>query len=172
MGKILGSWSGMRQYLEQDMLSPSLRGRVRYGCTTYIGMDDCRLFEICVDGIQIKRFSWETVNSYFIAQGYTHNPNPFGIAEYWAEYQALLRRYPMPERTEYTDGEFCEALEAYRGQDVFRSLEGENPLVRMFAVLDRRIGKRTLMRLKDAPPAQPEWLQFFYQLRLQAEKII
>ena len=172
MGKILGSWSGMRKYLEQDMLAPSLRGRVQYGCTTYIGMDGCRLFEIRVDGIQIKRFSWETVNSYFIGQGYTQNPNPYGIAEYWAEFQSLLRQYPASARTEYTDGEFCEALETYRSQDVFQSLEAEDALLRMFAILDRRIGKRTLARLKDAPPARPEWLQFFYQLRLQAEKII
>ena len=27
MGKILGSWSGMRKYLEQDMLANSLQGR-------------------------------------------------------------------------------------------------------------------------------------------------
>lgn len=29
MGKILGSWSGMRKYLEQEMLADSLHGRVR-----------------------------------------------------------------------------------------------------------------------------------------------
>ena len=27
-----GSWSGMRRYLEQDMLAEPLRGRVRYNC--------------------------------------------------------------------------------------------------------------------------------------------
>lgn len=39
MGKILGSQSGMRKYLEQEMLAESLKGRVRYGCTAYPGMD-------------------------------------------------------------------------------------------------------------------------------------
>ena len=66
MGKILGSWSGMRKYLEQDMLSESLKGRIRYGCTAYVGMDGCHIFEICIDGNQVKRFSWETVNTYFL----------------------------------------------------------------------------------------------------------
>jgi hypothetical protein len=70
MSKILGSWSGMRKYLEEEMLAESLQGRVRYGCTAYVGMDGCRIFEICIDGKQIKRFSWETVNSYFIDNGY------------------------------------------------------------------------------------------------------
>ena len=35
MGKILGSWSGMRKYLESEMLAESLHGRIRYGCTSY-----------------------------------------------------------------------------------------------------------------------------------------
>ena len=70
MGKALGSWSGMRKYLEQEMLADSLHGRIRYGCTSYVGMDGCRIFEVCVDGVQVKRFSWETVNTYFINSGY------------------------------------------------------------------------------------------------------
>ena len=49
MGKILGSWSGMRKYLEQEMLAEPLRGRVRYGCTRYVGMDNCHIFDITVD---------------------------------------------------------------------------------------------------------------------------
>ena len=60
MGKALGSWSGMRKYLEQEMLAESLKDRIRYGCTAYVGMDGCRIFELVIDNEQIKRFSWET----------------------------------------------------------------------------------------------------------------
>lgn len=42
----------------------------------------------------------------------------------------------------------------------------------MFAILDRRIGKRTLMKIEEHVGKQPEWLQFFYQLRLEAERIV
>ena len=66
MSKILGSWSGMRKYLEREMIADSLQGRVRYNCTTYVGMDGCRVFEVFIDNKSIKRFSWETVNTYFI----------------------------------------------------------------------------------------------------------
>ena len=65
-----GSWSGMRKYLEKEILADSLKGRVRYGCTTYVGMDGCKIFEVCIDDKQVKRFSWETVNNYFIEKGY------------------------------------------------------------------------------------------------------
>ena len=172
MGKILGSWSGMRKYLEQDMLANSLQGRIRYGCTAYVGMDGCHIFEVCIDSEQIKRFSWETVNTYFIDSGYTKNANPSGIGEYWAEFWSLLKKYPINQRTEYTDEEFCEALEIYRNQDIQESIFSSHPIVRMFAVLDRRIGKRTLQKLQDTIEEQPEWLRQFYLLRLTAENII
>lgn len=172
MGIILGSWSGMRKYLEQDMLAKSLQGRIRYGCTTYIGMDGCRIFDICIDGIQVKRFSWETVNTYFIDNGYTENPRPSGISEYWEDFWLLLEKYNINQRSEYTDEEFCEALELYRNQDIQDSINSCNPLVRMFAVLDRRIGKRTLLKIYENIGDQPEWLRQFYRLRIEAERIV
>ena len=169
MNKILGSWSGMRKYLEREMLSESLQGRVRYGCTAYVGMDSCRIFEIYIDGEPIKRFSWETVNSYFIDEGYTNNKNPYGTGEYWTEFWPLLEKYPITDRTEYTDEEFCNALEKYRNQDIQESLHSNNPLIRMFAILDRRVGKRSLTKLKSEFDKQPKWLQQIYLLRLGAE---
>lgn len=171
MGRVLGSWSGMRKYLEQEMLAECLNGRIRYGCTTYPGMDDCKIFEICVDGEQIKRFSWETVNTYFINNGYKQNTKPYGRIEYWSEYWQLLNKIPLTERTEYTDGEFCDALNIYRNQDIINSLHSENPLIKMFAVLDRRTGKRALRNIKENIKNEPQWLQKFYKLRTEAEDI-
>ena len=171
MKKALGSWSAMRKYLEQDMLATALQGRIRYGCTSYPSMDGKCMFEICIDGIQVKRFSWETVNTYFIDMGYTTNVAPMGKREYWSEFWLLLERYSMDKRSEYTDGEFCDALETYRNQDIKDSICSENVLVRMFAVLDRRVGKRTLEKIKDTYEMQPEWLKNFYKLRFEAEKI-
>lgn len=171
MGKILGSWSGMRKFLEQEMLADSLKERVRYGCTSYAGMDGCHIFEICIDGRQFKRFSWETVNTYFINNGYAGCKNPSGIREYWAEFWTLLDKHPITDRTEYTDGEFCEALEKYRNQDIQESIHANNPLVRMFAILDRRVGKRTLVKLKEDIHAQRQWLQQIYTLRFSADMV-
>lgn len=171
MGKILGSWSGMRKYLEREMIAESLKGRIRYGCTAYVGMDGCRIFEVCIDGKQVKRFSMETVNTYFIDNGYTQNKTPSGIGEYWAEFWPLLDKYPLEARTEYEDTEFCEALEKYRSQDIQESIASGNPLVRMFAILDRRIGKRTLLKARETIEDQPAWLKQFYQLRFDAEGV-
>ena len=163
-----GSWSGMRRYLEQDMLAEPLRGRVRYNCTRYVNMEYYHIFEIFVDGQLVKQFSLETVNGWFIRQGIVTKPEPMSFQDYWRDYLEATDRYPMAQREEYTDGEFADALEQYRRQDIQTSLSSDNPIVRMFAVLDRRVGKRTLEKLKEDIERQPEWLQYFYRLRLGA----
>ena len=168
---IEGSWSGMRSYLEREMLADSLRGRVRFECTTFPGMDGCRYFSVWIDGSVFKRFSWETVNSYFISQGMKENNAPRGRREYWAGFQELLAQTPLSARSEYTDGEFCDALAAYRNQPIGESLRSEDPLVRMFALLDRRCGKRTLARLAPEMEAQPAWLRELFRLRCAAENL-
>ena len=159
MGKILGSWSGMRKYLEQEMTADSLKGRIRYNCTEYVGMDGCHIFEMFIDGRCFKRFSWETVNTYFINSGMKENNDPHGVHAYWDGFWELVESTPVTARTEYTDSEFCNALAEYRQQDIADSLSADDPVVRMFALLDRRTGKRTLMKLKSAASAQPEWLK-------------
>ncbi|MBE6716791.1 MAG: hypothetical protein E7573_07720 [Ruminococcaceae bacterium] len=171
MSKILGFWSAMRRYLEQDMIADSLKGRIRYSCTTYVGMDGCYIFEIRVDGKQIKRFSWETIMTYFIENGYTKIKDPRGIREYWDGFSELKEKYSINDRTEYTDDEFCKALEKYRTQDIRTSIKSSDPLVRMFAILDGRLGKRTLTKLKDETDYLPEWLKNLYKLRFEAEQI-
>lgn len=156
MGKILGSWSGMRKYLEQEMFADILHRPIRYNCTAYVGMDGCHIFEVYIDNKLVKQFSWETVNSYFIENEYKKNSNHFGKGEYWDEFWALMDSVPMQARQEYTDNEFCKSLENYRNQNIQDSIQSENPLERMFAVLDRRAGKRSLGKLKETMEEQSE----------------
>ncbi len=171
MSKALGSWSGIRKYLEKEILADSLKNRITYNCTTYSGMDGWHIFEVSIDGKKVKKFSLETVNTYFIENGYKENQTPFGVSEYWDEFWSLYDTVPMKNRSEYTDEEFSNALKQYRNSPIECSIHSDNPLMRMFAILDRRVGKRTLCKLKDTLDAQPEWLKQFYILRLNSEKI-
>ena len=119
----------------------------------------------------MKRFSWETVNTFFLQNGYKQNTDSYGVSEYWEEFWELLEEYPIHNRTEYTDEEFCKALEIYRNQSIQESIASPNPIIRMFAVLDRRVGKRTLQKIKFFVENQPQWLAEIYQLRLEAEEV-
>ena len=134
MPKILGSWGGMRRYLEQEMLAPRLRGRVRYGCTTYVGMDGCRIFTLALDGKVVRRFSWETVNSWLLAAGKKGpSATQAGIAGYWEGFWQGLEAVPPAKRPVHTDGEFCEALARYRSQPIAASLASSDRLVEAVA---------------------------------------
>ncbi len=172
---ILSSWSKMRKYLEQEMLADSLKERIRFNCTSYVNMDGVKIFEIFVDGKLEKQFSWETVNTYFRKD--EKFPNGKGkitrdtLYGYWTGFHDTLFNTPITERDEYTDRDFCEALAEYRQQPISDSQVSENPIVRMFAVLDRRTGKRSLEKMKQTINIQPEWLQKFYLLRMNAENI-
>ena len=97
MKKALGSWSGMRKYLEDEMLTPTLRGRVRYNCTQYVGMDNCHVFEVYLDGTLAKRFSWETVNDWLIENG--RKEKGYGLQDYWNGFFDLLAAVPPEART-------------------------------------------------------------------------
>lgn len=173
MAKILGSWSGMRKYLEKEMLAESMRGRIRYNCTHYVGMDSERIIELVLDGKTYKQFSWETVQSYFHRTGLVQRQDTkfSSTAEYWKGFWKTLEKVPLTERTEYTDSEFCDAMEAYRNSDIVTSLAVDNSIQNMFAVLDRRIGKRTLVSIKDRMMQAPDWVRELYLARLKAESI-
>lgn len=166
MGKALGSWSGMKKYLEQEMLADSLRGRVAYSCTKYPGMDGSGLFEVRVDGKMMKRFSMETIAIDELA-----GTKAIDMQHFWSGYWQQKEQLPLESRNEFDDAEFSEALSKYRCLPIEQALESVNPIIRMFAVLDRRVGKRTLQKIKDTVERQPEWLQYFYSLRVTAEKI-
>ncbi|MBR3781367.1 MAG: hypothetical protein IKK63_09230 [Clostridia bacterium] len=162
MSKILGSWSAMRKYLEQEMLADSLKGRIAYSCTSYPNMDDCKVFEIRVDGKTYKRFSMETV---------AFKDKNIEKETAWKIYWQEKGNVSVESKTEFDDEEFCEALKIYRELPIEKSIVHENPLVRMFAVFDRRIGKRTIKKLSETTEKQPIWLRELYMLRVNAEKI-
>lgn len=160
---ILGSWSGMRKYLEEDMLCEALRGRVRYHLTTYPNMDKAGHFEVFVDGQSRKIFSMD----YAASQLYLASDKSDKLWEnFWKQ------RKNAQTHQQFDDMQFAEALAEYRVSNIQDAVHSENSIVRMFAVLDRRVGKRTLTLLKDKIAEQPEWLQFFYVLRLASENVI
>lgn len=157
------SWSGMRKYLEQEMLAPSLRGRVRYHCGAPIE-GEAGLFAVYVDGRPVRHYSMDSMAS-ALYQG----AKPTDMAEFWRGYWHAAEHVPARERDAHDELEFAEALRIYRASDITVSLASDDPNVRMLAILDRRVGKRTLTRLWVEAAHWPDWLRAFYDLRAAAE---
>lgn len=167
LNNIGGSWSGFRARYERDFLAKALRGRLRFFCTRSHGIDDeVECVAVKFDGKEIFRT--------------THN-------KYWEKWQEnkkmYLEKYGIDTYFKFLEiglvngGSFLirhlyKAAHDYLNQPIELSLTDENAIVRMFAILDRRVGKRRLKRLADKIDEEPEWLRQFYLIRLQSEGIM
>lgn len=176
------SWSSIRKRLEQDLLCEKLRNRVQYFRTLYHGApDDYGRFAVRVDGnevfwanpyneIVIDRYMCEVKDSDNIPErGWTEdgeiiNDEVNSIAEEQGRIRAaedgIIDSFLVPH-----------SIRKYLNQSISDSIYDEDPLIRMFAILDRRVGKRKLIEIAEKYNAQPEWLQQFYKLRFEAEGI-
>jgi hypothetical protein len=157
-------WSKIRQKLEQDFLADALKGRVSYFVTRYnTAHDHGGRVCVLVDKKEILNmpFSNEYEIAYEMRQSKAGGKNPVKL------YSDV--RADFHSRGVFEPSAFGEALEEYFGNSIEDSLRSDNPLVRMLAFLDRRVGKRTLEKLKTAADDLPEWLRYFYLLRLESE---
>ncbi len=172
------SWSATRKQLE-ELLCNKLKGRVRYFITKYNNAhDESGRFAILIDGKEVIKG-----NEFLYYQKYLEIENDLkkeaaipkrrwngkgmeneDINEI---YERKIERL-MEENGEISVGQFTSAIEEYLNQSIEKSITSENPFVRMFAILDRRVGKRTLDNLKDKIHKEPVWLQQFYLLRIDS----
>ncbi len=172
------TWSRTRKRLEQDLLCPALRGRVQYFLTRYHGApDNYGRFAVRLDGREIVFAN--PYNEREVLRISRQVKAELGETRNWAElYETDKPRYD--EIFRLTDARCIEnavmepyhiadALREYLNAPISDALSSDNPAVRMFAVLDRRVGKRRLVRLAASADAQPAWLRAIYQARLSAE---
>ena len=66
---------------------------------------------------------------------------------------------------------FYNAFNEFDNQSIERSLYSENLLIRIFAILDRRVGKRTLSKLRENIQNEPQVFQQFFSIRMDAEEM-
>ena len=161
------SWSAMRKILEQDNICDSLKGRIQYFQTCYRGAhDQTGRVAVRLDGKEIFQCD------YFSSQGKYY--------EAWHELKETAGEIRGWERhkqaylissNQVGDDSFYNAFYDYHNNSIEKSLASPDATVRLFAILDRRVGKRRLHKILAEVENQPEWLQVFFKLRLEAEGI-
>lgn len=163
------SFSGMRKYLEQEMMCGSLKGRVRYFATRYRECFDHEgRMAILLDGKEVFWSSWFKWNEEY------HNAHEEGCPDELSDDPAVLDYWDDVAHARGGMDQFCfyNAFHVFQNQSIEKSLEDQDSIVRLFAILDKRVGKRRLDSLKEKVADQPEWLQPFYRLRLEADQIV
>lgn len=71
----------------------------------------------------------------------------------------------------YGQYDFFFTLEQYFNSSIEDSLQSTDILMKILCLLDRRVGKRTLLKMKDSILTEHELVQEFYKLRCEAEKL-
>lgn len=69
-----------------------------------------------------------------------------------------------------SDWDFLQAATDFLQMPIGEALISDNCLIRIFAILDRRAGKRTIKQIQDSEKYKtyPEWVQQFYKLRFES----
>lgn len=163
----MATWSGIRNKLEKDYLAESLRGHIQYFATSYSRSPDHEgRAAIRYDGKEIiKGCYWNNwMKAHLFPKDDTYEKRMSVENAYMDD--TALKLGIFDQRC------FYNAFDEFDNQSIEESLISENLLVRIFAILDRRVGKRKLKQLQENILDEPDTFQEFYAIRANAEKII
>ena len=183
-------WSKMKQQLE-SFLCPALVGRVEYRATSYrytahktgrcyITVDKKEVFNMCDATTRIKWYqteqeikndsdihipvSMEDIDR--VRQDtfgkvpeerllvIARNRNLSDYAQVIIESQAILCK-----------SDFYAAANTFLTNSIEESLESKDPLLNIFALVDRRIGKKRILNMEEKIRLKHPIVQYFYELR-------
>ena len=146
----VSTWSGIRNKLENDYLCPALRGHIQYFATSYSKSADHEgRAAIRVDGVEVLRSNYYT----YFENVWTkfHHLRSTTLKDHDSAKEAINQAHAYAlEQGTFDQKVFYEAFGIFDNQSIEKSLVSENPLVRIFALLDRRLGKRRLLALEES----------------------
>jgi hypothetical protein len=85
---------------------------------------------------------------------------------YTLRYEMLKPKWD--EDCTYSGGDFFGSALKFFNLSIADALQSENYIVKILAILDKRVGKRTLEKIREAGEyrSYPDWAKQFYELRL------
>ena len=144
------SWAGLNKWLG-ECLCDELKGRITYFLTRYHKVHDSYgRGAILLDGRELVCFSW--IEQYRQeADGYSQEKKP--------EWDANCT---------YCEWDFLKAVLEFRNLSIQDALASGDYIIKILAILDKRVGKRTLEKIRQAEEYKqyPDWARQFYELRL------
>ena len=82
-----------------------------------------------------------------------------------------LNNLALQEQAIYAQYDFFSALEIYFETPIEDCLKSKDILLKILCLLDRRLGKRTLMKMNDTITNEHPLVQDFFKLRCEAENV-
>ena len=172
------SWGNLKKQMN-NLLCDALKNKISYFYTTYREVHDtygratinCERKELVAFSWQMRYEQWE--DEYKILNNTNVDIQHLGsLSEVWERQKRIQKELSkekwMPECI-LCDGDFICAVTQYLKTNITSALNSDNYILRVFAYMDRRVGKRTLIKIKEDAEALPEWVKQFYLIRCEAE---
>jgi len=156
------SWSKLNKQLS-DLLCDELKHHLSYFLTRYHKVHNSYgRAAIRLDQRELVCFSW--IEAYHQDNDLNEIWKETGV---WAHNNPDLKNKWDADAT-YHDMNFLEAVTSFLQTPIMEALYSDHYMIRAFAIVDRRIGKRTLQKLRESGDYQsfPPWVRQFYELRL------
>ena len=160
-------WSNIRKKLETEYLAKNLQGHIQYYATSYSRSPDH-------EGRAVIRYDGQEI----MKGCYWNNWLKASLFPKDEKYENRISRdMAYIDDTALKLGVFDQrcfyaAFAEFDNQSIESSLKSDDLIVRIFAILDRRIGKRRLELMKESITSEPETFQTFYAIRTKAEGIL
>ena len=165
-----------------DLLCDSLKGKISYFYTSYHEVHNAYgRATIQYESKEMVAFSgdkqYEQVQD--IKEQYRKMDN---VPSALVDFEGCIKAYRVANTTvtkekwmpncTLCETDFINSITIYLKTDIATSLNSDNYLLRVFAYMDRRVGKRTLIKIKDDVEKLPDWVKQFYQIRCEADGIV
>ncbi|WP_312938967.1 hypothetical protein [Oscillibacter sp.] len=164
------SWAGLKKLLNES-LCDTLKKRVTYFLTRYHDVHNSYgRAAILFEGKELVCFSW--IEMYYQERDLTPLYQEMPDASY-SELKEKMKP-TWDANCTYYEMDFLKAVLQFRNLPIQEALESENYIIKVLAIMDRRVGKRTLSTIleNEAYKDFPAWVRQFYELRLSQANMI
>lgn len=158
------TWSSLNKRLKES-LCDELKARITYFYTRFREAHDAlRCAAIRLDGKELIRFKW--INMYEQENDISELIKQ-GIHLSFDKIDEMMKP-KWDENGTYSGGDFFRSAADFLNLSIADALVSDDYIVKILAILDKRVGKRTLEKIRDAGEYQnyPDWVRQFYELRL------
>ena len=160
------SWSNLNKMLNQR-LCDTLKGQIQYFLTRYHQVHNSYgRASILLNGKELVCFSWVEMYRQECPASALYEENPHLS---WDGIEAIMKP-KWDEECTYCEMDFLSAALQFLDLPIQKALQSDNFIIKILAILDRRVGKRTLRQIAGggAYAEYPLWVRQFYDLRLSA----
>ncbi|QCI85946.1 hypothetical protein FA707_02755 [Vagococcus zengguangii] len=167
------TWTKAKKQLK-SLTCDSLQGRLDFHIINYrkahdqlgravITLDKEEIFNMCTLTTEAKEFEKTLALSEYLNEDELEQNTSIELQQ--------LAQQELAKEGVFAQYDFFEALARYFNESIEESLTSDHDLVKLLSLIDRRVGKRTLVKLADTIDTESALVQQFYYIRMKSENL-